>query len=81
MEQIFVKGDALGVWLEKMESLSAVLCLYLHFLCPPCLAVDLTVSTMVPTQRFMDCWIIKPLKLLMDCLAAAKRTEDVTGAE
>ena len=89
-----MNGHALGVWLEKMESLVAMLGLYPHFLSLPCLGVDPTVSSMVPAQRFMDCWIIKPLKNLFgaikqtgkqhfmeDCLAAAKRTEDTAGAE
>lgn len=54
-------GHALRVWLEKMESWAAVLGLYPRFLSPPCLGVDPTVSSMVPTERFMDCRIAKSL--------------------
>lgn len=82
-----------GVAWEDGE-FGAVLGLYPQFLSPLCPGVDPMVSSVVPSQRFMDCWIIKPLKnlfgaikqsskrqFLKDCLAAAKRTEDTAGAE
>lgn len=54
MEQKFVDGHAVRVWLGKIENLAAGLGLY-HHLSLPTLSVPL-----LPTQSFMDCLTMKP---------------------